>query len=203
MRRFKACLIAGMIPMLTIAIPLPGQSRQAVVPSRGSDPAIQRSGFWFGAGVGSARADVSCNICISDPKSELSGNLRAGITLTRSVLLGLEGTGVANSEDGVNERYVALSVVVYTYPTRSGMFVKGGLGLIDYRADDDIDRLTSRPLVAQVGVGYEFRLSRSLSLQPFGNLMATSKGNLSFNGTRVTDDVSFTLLQFGIGLALH
>ncbi|MEO8295172.1 MAG: hypothetical protein ABI613_06610 [Gemmatimonadota bacterium] len=204
MRLLKAGLaVIGLAILLDTPALSAQENRQFSPVSRAGSSAARRSGFWFGGGLASARADVNCNICVNDPKSEMSANLNGGLSLTPGLLLGLEGTGAVNSEDGVDERYVAFSVIVYSYPMGKGLFLKGGLGLIDYRAHDDVDEFTSRPLMAQIGGGYEVHVASNISVLPYINLLASSKGDLDFNGTRVTDDVSFTLLQFGVGVTFR
>jgi hypothetical protein len=191
MRRIKAGLVAGL--MLSALASSPGTAQQLA----------HHQGFWVGAGLASALSDVSCDVCVNDSKSMISGYLRGGITLSPKLLLGLELIAADNSEDGVNERSLGLSVVGYLYPTRSGLFLKGGLGLLKYRADDDTDELTSTLLAGQVGAGYELQLSPRLSIAAFSTLMATANGDLDFNGTKVTDDLNVTLVQFGLGVTLH
>jgi hypothetical protein len=162
-----------------------------------------RHGFWIGAGIGNARADLACRVCVDDTKGELSGYLRAGFTLKPSLLLGLEATRTQNSEDGVDEHYNGISAVVLFYPGRSGLYFKGGMGILDYKASDTSDEFTARTLAVSFGLGYEVRVARQFSVVPFVNLTGTTSGDLSFNGQRVTTDANFSLLQAGIGVTMH
>jgi hypothetical protein len=191
MRRTSAGLVAGLLFSVLANSPASAQRL------------AYHEGFWFGGGIGSALTDVSCNVCVDDSKSVISGFVRAGITLSPKLLLGLELIGTDNSEDGVNERILALSAVGYLYPTSGGLYFKGGLGILKFKADDDTDELTSTLLSAQVGAGYELRISQRLSLAAFTTLMATSNGDLDFNGARVTDDMRISLIQFGFGVTMH
>jgi hypothetical protein len=191
MRRTSAGLVAGLL-FSVLANSQASAQRLAY-----------HEGFWVGGGLGSALTDVSCNVCINDSKSVISGFVRAGLTLSPRLLLGLEIIGTDNSEDGVNERILALSGVGYLYPTGGGLFFKGGLGILKFKADDDTDELTSTLLAAQVGAGYELRVSQRLSISAFSTLMATSNGDLDYNGSRVTDDMRVTLVQFGLGVTMH
>lgn len=191
MRRTLAGLVAGLL--ISALATSPGSAQQLT----------QHRGFWFGAGVASALTDVSCNVCVDDSKSVASGFIRAGFTLSPKFLLGLEIIGTDNSEDGVNERILGLSGVGFFYPTRGGLFFKGGLGVLKFKADDDTDELTSTLLSMQVGAGYELNVSRRLSLALFSTLVATTNGDLDYNGSRVTDDMNVTLIQFGFGVTMR
>jgi hypothetical protein len=191
MRRISACLVAGFLVSALAAIPGRAQSRAS------------HQGFWYGGGLATALSDVSCNVCVEDSKSVVSGFVRGGITLSPRFLLGLEVLATDNSEDGVNERILGLTGVGYFYPAAGGWFFKGGLGLLKFKADDDTDELTSTLLSLQVGVGYELPVSRRVSLSAFSALTTTANGDLDYNGSRVTSDMNLTLIQFGFGVTLH
>jgi hypothetical protein len=191
MRRISAGLVAGLLLSALVA-----------GPARAQSPA-SREGFWFGGGLASALSDVSCNVCIEDSKSVMSGLLRGGFTLSPRLLLGLEILGTDNSEDGVNERILGFSGIGYLYPTGGGLFFKGGLGMLKFKADDDTDELTATLLSLQVGVGYELPVSHRVSLSAFSALTTTANGDLDYNGSRVTSDMNVTLIQFGLALTMH
>jgi hypothetical protein len=191
MRRISAGLIAGILVSALAANPGNAQSL------------AYHEGFWFGGGVASALSDVSCNVCIEDSKSVMSGFVRGGVTLSPRFLLGLEILGTDNSEDGVNERVLGLSGIGYYYPTGGGLFFKGGLGMLKFKADDDTDELTSTLLSLQIGLGYELPVSRRVSIAAFSALTTTANGDLDYNGSRVTSDMNVTLIQFGLGVTMH
>ena len=191
MRRISAGLFAGILVSALATSPVTAQS-----------PAYHQ-GFWYGGGLATALSDVSCNVCIEDSKSVISGFVRGGITLSPRFLLGLEVVATDNSEDGVNERILGLSGVGYLHPTGGGLFFKGGLGILKFKADDDTDELTSTLLSLQVGVGYELPVSHRVSLSAFSALTTTANGDLDYNGSRVTGDMNVTLIQFGLGVTLH
>lgn len=190
MRRIPAGLLLGLLASMASLHAASAQSSY-------------RSGFWVGAGIGNSRTDFSCGICVDDTKGELSGYLRGGYTLKPSILLGLEATRTRNEEDGINERYTGLSAVIIAYPGSSGLYFKGGVGLLDYRATDTIDEFTARTLAVTLGVGLEVRVAANFSVLPFVNLTGTTKGDLDFNGSRVTNDANFSLLQVGLGVTMH
>ena len=191
MRRISAGLVAGILVSALATSPGNAQSL------------AYHEGFWFGGGVASALSDVSCNVCIEDSKSVMSGFVRGGVTLSPRFLLGLEILGTDNSEDGVNERVLGLSGIGYYYPTGGGLFFKGGLGMLKFKADDDTDELTSTLLSLQIGLGYELPVSRRVSIAAFSALTTTANGDLDYNGSRVTSDMNVTLIQFGLGVTMH
>jgi hypothetical protein len=189
MRRLPAGLLLGLLASV------------AAIPSAGAQS--YRSGFWLGAGLGSSRTDFSCDICIDDTKGELSGYLRGGFTLKPNLLLGLEATRTRNEEDGVNERYTGLSAIIMAYPGHGGLYFKGGVGLLDYKASDGTDEFTARTVALTIGTGWEVRVASNFSVVPFVNVTGTTKGDLDFNGSLVTTDANFSLLQVGLGVTMH
>jgi hypothetical protein len=191
MRRISAGLVTGLLFSALVTRPAPAQT---------SD---YHDGFWYGGGLASALSDVSCNVCIEDSKSVISGFVRGGFTLSPRFLLGLEILGTDNSEDGVNERILGFSGIGYLYPTGGGLFFKGGLGVLKFKADDDTDELTSTLLSLQIGVGYELPVSHRMSISAFSALTTTANGDLDYNGSRVTGDMNVTLIQFGLGVTMH
>src|SRR3990172_8975580 len=86
-----------------------------------------RSGFWFGFGLG--YGNIGCNDCDNRSGSG-SGYLKLGGTVSKKVLIGFEANGWAKSEDDATVSLVNGSAVVYFYPSATGGFhLKGGLGL--------------------------------------------------------------------------
>ena len=164
-----------------------------------------RGGFWWGLGLSYGWVHVSCDICIADREAALSATIYLGGTISRSVLLGGELNGWTRSEEAVDEYLGSFSAVAYWYPTGDGAFyLKGGLAYMAYRIDDDEDALTSSGFGPQIGAGYQFRVSRHASVQPYLNaIMTVPTANLDINGNRQADGVSLSLLQFGLGFTWH
>jgi hypothetical protein len=98
---------------------------------------------------------------------------------------------------------VGASGVGFLYPTGGGLFLKGGLGILAFKADDDTNELTATLFAVQVGLGYELPVSRRVALSAFSTLITTANGDLDYNGTRVTRDMNVTLIQFGLGVTLR
>jgi hypothetical protein len=171
-------------------------------PAQGVD---RREGFWWGLGVSYGWVHVACDICNDDRGGALSLSGALGGTVSESVVLGGELNGWTTSEENVDEYLGSLSAVVYWYPSRNGaLYLKGGIGYVAYRIDDDENALTSSGLGPQIGVGYEFYITRRTSIQPYLNAIATlPTANLDFDGDRQADGVSLSLVQFGLSLTWH
>jgi len=160
-------------------------------------------GFWYGAGLGVGFAKTACTICVSDRYSSYSAYFRLGGTITPGFLLGVEATGWMHDENTIDRAMGSLSAIALWYPNRGSWYVKGGLGVIADRLDDDADALTSRALAAQVGLGYEFQIGRTMSLVPFVTAIGSAHGNRNFNGTRIAGDATLSFLQVGLGMTWH
>ncbi len=173
-----------------------------------SQPAMAQSptlrGPWLGAGLGTASASVNCELCVDDRNGGLSGYITGGITLSPSVRGGLELMGWFDSTDDVSQRLLLYGASVYWNPVpASRWYLKGGVGLLNYRADDttdpEDDPLRAGTAALQLGSGYELRAGTRLSISPFANLVVSTSGSLSSGNTIVTD-ASFSMLQLGAGV---
>jgi Outer membrane protein beta-barrel domain len=159
------------------------------------------NGVWVSAGVGSGWARVACGICTADRQVGPTGYLRVGTSITPGLLLGAEANAWTrdNDEEADGRDWTrALSAVAFLYPRPAGsLYVKGGVGYINYHAEPDV---STGNIGLQLGAGYEFRLGRTYRVNNFVNLLASSFGSLRTDDAEVVDDVSVTLLQFGVGL---
>lgn len=169
----------------------------------------RRSGLWYGMGLGGAVARVGCDICVGSREGGFAGSLRIGGTVSRHVLLGVEAVGWARSRDDIDRRLGTLSEIAYWYPSSRGVpyYLRGGIGVVAYRAHDDVgdeegNAVTSTALQAQIGVGYDFPVSRNVSVSPSVNLIGSIYGGLKFNGASVASS-RLTFLQFGLGVTRH
>lgn len=175
--------------------------------------AASRQGFWYGVGLGQGYTDLWCGICGGERENGgISGYFRAGGTLTRAFLLGGELNAWRRSNGGLNEHLEVLTATGYWYPKpEHGWFVKFGLGMSNYRANDGDDHLSARIFAGTAGTGYEMRVNPFLSIVPFFNVTATPNGNLNrentgdggFSADRVATDLNVFVLQFGIGITRH
>jgi hypothetical protein len=165
---------------------------------------VERSGFWFGAGVGMGSARLSCSICRGGRDGGTSGYLRLGATLTKRMLLGAEATVWYHSANSVDFLLGSVQGVVYLYPMRNnGFYIKTGLGMAQYSAKDNDDKISTQALAGQVGVGYEVPIGHTMSIVPFANFLGTSGADVRFNDTVNDLSANTSLIQLGVGITLH
>jgi outer membrane protein with beta-barrel domain len=166
--------------------------------------AAERHGVWIGAGLGLGSARLSCDVCRSGRTGGTAGYLRAGATVTRAVLVGLEATGWYKSQNDVDQLLGSLQAVVLLYPRpASGFYLKTGLGISQFSAKDNQDEVSSQALSMQFGVGYEVAMGRGMSIVPYANFLGSTGGDVRFNDTVSGLSANTSLLQFGVGLTLH
>lgn len=169
-------------------------------------PTPQRQGFWIGFGFGLGSAGADCASCGNDRENGLSGYLRLGGTISPSFLLGVESNGWSRSADGVDQMLGFGSVAAYWYPSRTGnLYLKLGVGGMNYMADDGTDELEATGFGANLGVGYEIRVRPNMSVALFLNSMASGNTDFKLNGQTVATnaDFSINLVQLGVGLTWH
>ena len=165
-----------------------------------------RQGFWIGFGLGPGSATAECNSCDGDRTTGFSGYFKLGGTISPSFLLGFEGNGWERSHSGVDESLAFGSIALLWYTSRTGaFFLKVGLGGMQYTANDGTDELEMTAPAASFGLGYEFRVTRNMSIAPFWNVLFTSPVEAKINGQPVPtgEDVTVSLVQLGAGLTWH
>jgi hypothetical protein len=174
-----------------------------VTPVTAQYPSV-RQGFWYGFGFGVGKGQVHCSICADQSGTDLTASLRAGGTLSKSWLLGGEFDFWTNSQDLVTRRSWSLSAVGLWYPwPAGGAYAKGGIGITGYHASDSVDVITASRLGLMLGVGYEWRIGKKYSLNPYFNYLYTLPGDLKFNEVVIADDARISSLQLGVGLVIH
>ena len=166
----------------------------------------------MGAGLGTAAGSMHCGICNTESTRGSTGYIRAGTTLNRKMLLGVEGSLWQRSGEDGKRRLASLTAGAWWYPNeRHGYFLRWGAGLSRWKAWDEGDAVVSQALALVVGGGYEVRLNPRLSVVPYVNALGTSSGAL-WQESR--DDVSFErhklptgghalLFQIGLGITRH
>lgn len=129
------------------------------------DPKPRRSGFWIGFG-GGAGWNTSEGLD-DDRRAGGALYLRMGGSPSQKLLIGGEIIGWGRE---LNEATVArgnATVSALFYPSRrGGLFLKGGLGGSSLEIKRDGDNETENGFGSTLGVGWDIRLSRSLSLTP-------------------------------------
>jgi hypothetical protein len=163
--------------------PQPSQPRVADTPAARLQA---RDGFWFNAGLGFG--SFGCENCVGRDNG-LSGGLSMGGAVGDRVLLGVGTTGFAKQIDDEIFSVGTLDARVRVYPVRtSGFFLNGGVGLgsMSYAGESEIG------VGVMLGVGWDVRLGRNVSLTPFWNGFAMSNANVDGN-----------VGQLGIGITVH
>ena len=174
------------------AVLLAGVIGLGVAPLAAQEPRPQtRQGFWmgFGFGVGS----FGCQGC-EHRLTGGSGYFRLGGTVSQTVLLGVETNAWSKDEEGASLVVTQLNSVAYLYPrASSGFHFKVGVGLatIDIDAAPFGGRESGAGLL--LGLGYDGRIGRNVSLVPFLNLLAAS----------VDGGSPSNMVQVGLGLSWH
>jgi hypothetical protein len=150
-----------------------------------------RRGFWFSGGLG--YGSLGCEDCGSR-EGGLSGGIELGGSVSQKVLLGAGTTGWTKNEGGVTLTVGTVVALIRFYPSATGgFFLLGGLGLGTIHAE--IDGLGSDSETgggALLGLGYDIRVGRNVSLTPFWNGFAARTSNADAN-----------VGQLGLSVTLH
>lgn len=185
-----------------------------VVPSRtglgwASD---SRRGWWFGGGLGTGAGSMRCGICEAEREQGTTGYLRAGRTINRKLLLGMEGSAWQRTGEAGRRRLLALTAGAWWYPNpRHGWFLRGGAGVSRWKASEGDEAVVSQALALVAGVGYEVRVNPVLSIVPYLNALGSSSGALwletrdavSFERRKLPTGGHALLFQVGIGITRH
>lgn len=150
-----------------------------------------RSGLWgnVGFGVGS----YGCEGC-GDRESGGAGTFALGGTLSRKVLLGA-GVNVWTKEiNGVDVTAGTVTAMIRFYPSATGGFyLTGGLGVATLDLGvSGYGSASDTGVSALLGVGYDIRVGRNVSLTPFWNGIGGS-----------FDGYGANFGQIGVSLTVH
>ena len=165
------------------------------VPARAQDGPQSRAGFWFGLGLG--YGSLCGDEC--DMRSGAgSGHFKLGATVSRRVLVGFESNVWVKDEGGATLSQINGSGVMYFYPYRNaGFHLKAGVGFARATvafittAGGTISS-TETGVGALLGVGYDVRVARNVSVVPFFNYL---RGKYNSGSTN--------FFQMGLGVTVH
>ncbi len=185
-----------------------GPAAAQIAPASGQ-PSVnrnERKGFWIGFGFGDGIQSTACSTC-SGSTEALSGYIKLGGTVSRHVLLGGEIDVWARTAGGSDQELTYGTGTLTWYPSATGaFFIKLGLGVMDYlETDGSGNKLEGAAGAAQVGLGYDWRVRRNLSITPFLNGLGSTDARFTVNGvgSSSTQRYKFNLIQFGVGLTWH
>jgi hypothetical protein len=165
---------------------------------------IEREGQWLAVGLGGGVDQVSCAVCQGTPEPGIAGFVRFGGTLSHRLLVGAELDGWTRGADEIRQVLGSLSAIALLYAGPEARFhIKGGVGVVAFRATEDGDALTALSPGVTAGVGYDFPIRENLSLTPFASLTIAPSANLKFNGDLAQGGATLSLLHGGMSLTWH
>lgn len=145
-----------------------------------------RSGVWFNAGLG--YGSLGCKDC-GTREDGLSGNLTVGGTVSERFLIGFGTAGFTKSVEGERFSVGHYDARIRFYPSRTnGFFITGGAGI----GRMSFLGASETGFSVLVGLGYDLRVAKNVSLTPFWNGFAMSNSNVDAN-----------VGQLGIGVTIH
>ena len=151
----------------------------------------ERSNLWFtiGAGCGSFGCEDDCGDRVGGPSSTIG----IGGTLGQNVLLGVMLDGWTKEEQGARLSAGTVTAAVRLYPSSgSGFHLQGGVGLaVADAAFGGFSETESGP-GAVLGLGWDIRVGRMISLTPY----------LRGVGLRI-EDTNFNFGHVGLAVTLH
>jgi hypothetical protein len=160
--------------------------------------------FWGAFSLGNATASLSCSVCRDFSDRSVAAGLTLGVRHSPRFYFGAQLDGWYRFSGGENDRVFSLGPIVQYYPmVKHPLFVRLGMGWSGYLATDEDESLASRSVAAQVGVGYDFVISRSYLLTPFASYMRGAGGKLTLNGEAATMPAGVELLQYGLQITLR
>lgn len=158
----------------------------------------RRKGFWLSAGLGAGSESFDANDGLgwSDDKGGGVGYVKLGGTVSQSLLLGAEFSawGTRYRYEDYDRGLTSAMFIAQWYPAPRGDFwLRGGVGFArDYLDIDGGERRRENGGVLAVGLGYDIRVGRNVSITPM----------LDLQGQRYeTHDER--LVNIGLGITFH
>lgn len=177
-----------------------------MAPDLGAQDRHRRNGFWAGAGVAAAAFHTDCPSCTENEINGPGAAIRIGGSPAQNILLGGEVAGWSQSASGVKRSATYLSLIALWYPwAQRGLHVKFGVGVGGSRRDDGTDVETATGRGGSLGVGFDIRIARNVSLSPFVQGLSVMVNDMKRNGTTITlvPDTRLNLGQIGVAITWH
>lgn len=159
----------------------------------------RRQGFWLtaGLGAGSESFDANDGLGWSDDKGGGLAYLKLGGTVSPSLLIGAEfnAWGRRYRYEEYDRGLTTAMVIAQWYPggRRSDFWLRGGLGFArDFLDIDGGQRTRENGTAVAVGLGYDIRVARNISITPM----------LDLQGQRY-DSHDERLVNIGLGISFH
>ena len=198
---------SGTVLALALAVLLPAWT---------SAQRSHRTGLWGEIGFGPAYARMACSGCSEVATAPgASSTLRIGGKISERILLGVESFGFIHEETfgsslgdtSTVAEAAMLAAVVLWFPWRSGVFLKGGLGVTHGQftvvtGPSQADTSRGTGIGMTYGLGFDQPISRKLALTANAAAFIEAIGDLELPGRRV-DDVIATMYHVTIGLTFR
>jgi hypothetical protein len=162
-------------------------------------------GFWISAGLGGGSASLRCEICQGNARSAPSGILALGTRTRKGTRFGAELTAWRHGEAGVVRRVIAANAVTYLTPLHNArpLFLKLGLGMLRFAADDGDADIRTTAVGATIGAGARIPVNPRYTLDPFVSVFDGSGVHLDMRGEHVSDYAGVRLVHFGLAVSLR
>lgn len=156
--------------------PLFGAAQQGASTSRPST----RDGFWFSGGLGVG--SLGCEDC-DERETSAVADISLGGTLGDRLLLGAGLSAWNKEEDGLTLTVSTLEARVRFYPiAEKGFYLTGGLGVGTIRAEfNGLGDDSENGVGLTLGLGWDLRVGRNVSITPFWHGTAVSAGDSDAN----------------------
>jgi hypothetical protein len=177
-------------------------------PAAAQEPA--RTGFWLDAGAGYGRLRVRCADC-SSTGTAYGGTVTVtlGRSLSRKVVLGLEGQVWTSWEEGAREQVRSLTVVAQWYPFRlRRFFVRGGTGLVQGPVVPSgtgalPESVKGTGVGLTLGVGYDLPLGERFGLAVQAASHVAALGDLALADHTTLDDTIAYVTRLSVALVVR
>jgi hypothetical protein len=102
----------------------------------------------------------------------------------------------------VTQTLLSFGGAAYWYPNvRRQFYLRGGVTLVMHRVNDGTDVVTSSGVGPQLGVGYEYPVSRRWRLAPFAHYsVGVFLSDVKINGGQAAGSATVSFLQVGASL---
>jgi hypothetical protein len=184
-----------------LLVPLAAAAALAQTPYRG--------GLWADVGIGPGRLSLTCTTCSAIAAANgFEVTASVGGAPTRNVLLGVQGQVWTGTTGSLTQRVRSLLAIVQWYPwPTAGLFVRAGTGVVQGPVSPEATG--AQPATVQntgvgldIGLGYDFPLSRHLGLTIQAASHVAALGDLVVNGQPANDVIAY-VTRIGIAVVLR
>lgn len=169
-----------------------------------------RNGFWLDVGAGYGRLRVRCTNC-SETGTAYGGTatITLGRSLSRTVVLGLEGQVWSSWEKGPREQVRSLTVVAQWYPFRDRrFFVRGGTGIVQGPVVPNGTGAAPASVKGAgvgltLGLGYDHPLGEHFGLAVQAASHVAALGDLALPGNVHLDDTIAYVTRLSVALVVR